>query len=308
MSFENGIVAVIKNSRWYSSDMTVFSSLVCFLYALSCRGNILNGIVAFIGILFAHMATNLYDDYDDYKILCTELRFNEFSPDVKCAYLKNGTSTTKDLLFVIISYCFIAFFSGLFLFFRTGFPVVVLALIGGIIVLSYPKISRVGLSEIAVGIAFGPLLFEGMYYVMTKSFSLMVLLLSFAIVMFTIGVMYNHTILDFEGDKISGKKTIVQRIGNKDKALIGFILIYVAGYLFTALFSVYSRNYFCFLSLLTIPFVVMLYKALKSYNATEFYARNENYLSILVGSAKVMAVFSFFVAVGLFIKLLINFV
>ena len=302
MNNKNGILTVIKNSRWYSSDMTVFSCLVCFLYALSNDGNVLNGIIAFIGILFAHMATNLYDDYEDYKILCTDSGLTEFAPKVKCAYLKNGISTTKDLLFVIVSYCMIAFLSGLFLFFRTGFPVVVLALIGGIIVLGYPKFSRIGLSEIAVGIAFGPLLFEGMYYVMTQKFSFFVLLLSLAIVMFTVGVMYNHTILDFESDKMSGKNTIVQKTGSKTNSMNGFILIYTLGYLFAAIFALFSQNYFCLLSFLSVPPVVMIYKALKSYNSSTLYERYEKYLSVLVASAKLMALFSLLMAIGLFIK------
>lgn len=302
MNNKNGILTVIKNSRWYSSDMTVFSCLVCFLYALSNDGNVLNGIIAFIGILFAHMATNLYDDYEDYKILCTDSGLTEFAPKVKCAYLKNGISTTKDLLFVIVSYCMIAFLSGLFLFFRTGFPVVVLALIGGIIVLGYPKFSRIGLSEIAVGIAFGPLLFEGMYYVMTQKFSFFVLLLSLAIVMFTVGVMYNHTILDFESDKMSGKNTIVQKTGSKTNSMNGFILIYTLGYLFAAIFALFSQNYFCLLSFLSVPPVFMLYKALKSYNSSTLYERDEKYLSVLVASAKLMALFSLLMAIGLFIK------
>ena len=302
MNNKNGILTVIKNSRWYSSDMTVFSCLVCFLYALSNDGNVLNGIIAFIGILFAHMATNLYDDYEDYKILCTDSGLTEFAPKVKCVYLKNGISTTKDLLFVIVSYCMIAFLSGLFLFFRTGFPVVVLALIGGIIVLGYPKFSRIGLSEIAVGIAFGPLLFEGMYYVMTQKFSFFVLLLSLAIVMFTVGVMYNHTILDFESDKMSGKNTIVQKTGSKTNSMNGFILIYTLGYLFAAIFALFSQNYFCLLSFLSVPPVVMLYKALKSYNSSTLYERDEKYLSVLVASAKLMALFSLLMAIGLFIK------
>lgn len=304
----NGLKTVVKNSRWYSSDMTVFSCLVCFLFALSQGGNVFNGIIAFVGILFAHMAANLYDDYDDYKLLCTDARFSEFTPEVKCAYLKNGSSTLKDLAAVIVAYCLIALITGLILFLRVGTPVLLLGVIGGLIVLNYPKFSRAGLSEIAVGIAFGPLLFEGMYFVMTKTFSYEVLLLSLAVVMFTVGVMYVHTILDFEGDRLSGKKTLVQRIGNKNKAVSGVIVIYFLGYLFLTFFALAVKNYFCLIAYVTVPFVFTLYRALKKHNASGFYERNENYLSVLVGSAKVMAVFSFFVSIGLFINLLIKFV
>ena len=302
----SGIKEVCKYSRWYSSDMTIFSCLVCFLFALHSQGNILNGLVAFVGILFAHMATNLYDDYDDYKELIKDARFEEFSPSVKCSYLRDGTSTMQDLLFVISGYCVIALLVGLFLVFRAGLPVVFLALIGGIIVLSYPKLSRAGLSEVGVGIAFGPLLFEGMYFVMTKNFSLDVFILGLAIVMFIIGVMYVHTILDFESDRVASKKTLVQRIGSKEKAMVGFKILYSLGYVFMLLFALMVENYLCLLSLCTISFVVSLYKALLDYNSVEYYSRNEEYLKVLVGAVRVSSVFSFFIATAIFIDLLIK--
>lgn len=303
MISKNGIITVVKNSRWYSSDMTVFSCLVCFLYSISINGNVVNGIIAFVGILFAHMATNLYDDYDDYKKLCEDARFSEFTPSVKCAYLKKGAASTKDLLCVIILYCAIASSCGAFLLLKSGWTVLVLAIIGAAIVLSYPKLSRKGLSEFAVGIAFGPLLFEGMYFVMTESFSFEVFLLSLAVVMFTIGVMYNHTLLDYESDKFAGKMTIVQRLGNRDLALKGVWGIYSLGYFFILVFSLLTENYLCILSFLTIPFVFLLYKSLKEYSISTYYERDERYLQILKASAKLMALFSFLISVGLFFSL-----
>lgn len=301
-----GLWAVVKHSRWYSSDMTVFSCLVCFLYALGNSGNVVNGLVAFVGILLAHMATNLFDDYVDYKELIKDPRFEEFAPSVKCSYLRDGTSTMNDLLFVISAYCFVALVAGLFLFFRVGFPVIILALIGGIIVLSYPQFSKRGLSEVAVGIAFGPLLFEGMYFVMTKSFSLAVLVLGLAIVMPIIGVMYVHTILDYESDKLAGKKTLVQKLGSKGTAMSGFKVIYSLGFLFMVIFSIITKNYLCLFSVATIFFVTALYNSLSAYNSVAYYSRNEEYLKVLVGAVKVSSLFSFFLASAIFVQTLLK--
>ena len=299
-----GIFEAAKHSRWYSSDMTVFSCLACFLYAIMAGGNVLNGVVAFIGIFYAHMATNLYDDFDDYKILSKNPRFCEFVPDVKCDYLKNGKSTVWDLLFVIIIYCLIAFLTGVFLFLRAGWPVILLALIGGCIVLSYPKLSRKGLSEIAVAVAFGPLLFEGMYFVMTKSFSVGVLLLSLSIMMFTVGVMYVHTILDFDGDALADKTTIARRTGSKNAAMKGVVVIYTVGYLFLITFSFFSKVYYPLIALISIPAVVILYKSLSVYNSEATYSRNQIYLNVLTAAAKTMALFSFLISIGLFCNLI----
>ena len=299
-----GVLTVIKNSRWYSADMTVFSCLACFLYALGQNSNVLNGIIAFVGILFAHMATNLYDDYSDYKVLFENPRAIEFVPDVKCDYLRKNISSTKDLMVVIVLYCLIAVLTGIILFFRAGEFVLLLALLGGGVVLSYPLFSRIGLSEIAVGLAFGPLLFEGMYYVMTGGFSWGVLLLSLSVVMFTVGVMYVHTLLDYESDRVSAKKTLALRFNNKDFALKFFWFVYGLGYLFLLIFAVVEKRYFCFAAFLTLPVLSILYKSVCAYSSPENYARDKSYLSVLKGSAKVMALFTFLISLGLFVYLL----
>lgn len=261
----------LENSRIFSLPMTLLSWLVIFVYSLKLGGNVLNGIVALIGISFAHLATNLFDDYVDYK------KLTDNSQKCKCAYIKEGKVTLKDVLFVVIIYCVIASCTGLFLLLRCGFPVVVLGLVGGIITLVYAKLSQNGLSELAVGTAFGPLLFEGVYFVMTGKFSLVVLVLSLAVVMFTIGLLYVHTILDFEGDMYAHKKTLVCRIGDKNLALKGVFIVYGLGYIFTLLLAFMLNNYFILFTFLLIPLVFDMYNSLKTFtcgdDVKEFYFR-----------------------------------
>ncbi len=261
----------LENSRLFSLPMTLLSWLVIFVYSLKSGGNILNGLVALIGISCAHLATNLFDDYVDYK------KLTDNSQKCKCAYIKEGKATLKDVLVVVIIYCTIACFTGLFLLLRCGFPVVILGLIGGIITLVYAKLSQNGLSELAVGTAFGPLLFEGVYFVMTGNFSLVVFVMSLAVVMFTIGLLYVHTLLDFEGDMYAHKKTLACRIGDKKVALKGVYVVYGLGYLFTLLLAFMLNNYFILLTFLLIPLVFDMYNSLKTFtcgdDVKEFYFR-----------------------------------
>lgn len=267
----NKIYFWLKNSRLFSIPMSILSWLVIFVFALKQGGNILNGIIALIGIVSAHLATNLFDDYVDYKVL------PENSQRCKCAYIKDGKATLNSVLKIVIIYLLIASICGFFLFLRCGFPVIGLAIVGGIIALIYAKLSQRGLSEFAVGIAFGPLLFEGTYFVMTKNFSLEVFILSLAVVMFTIGLMYVHTILDFEGDMCAHKKTLVCRIGNKNIALKGVFVVYGLGYLFTLILAVRLKNYYLLLTFGLFPLVFRMYNYLKTYTCggevSEFYFR-----------------------------------
>lgn len=283
----------LENSRLFSLPMTLLSWLVIFVYALKEGGNIINGAAALIGISFAHLATNLFDDYVDYKNL------TDNSQKCKCAYIKEGKAELNDVLKVVIIYCFIACLTGLFLFLRCGFPVIGLAVIGGVITLIYAKLSQKGLSEFAVGLAFGPLLFEGVYFVMTGNFSYTVLVMSLAVVMFTIGLMYVHTLLDFEGDMCAHKKTLVCRIGDKSKALKGVFIVYGLGYLFTLILSFMLKNYLILLTFLLIPLVFNMYNSLKTYtcggDVNEFYFR-------LLKARNLMVYYSILLTFFLFIK------
>ena len=283
----------LENSRLFSLPMTLLSWLVIFVYSLKEGGNIINGAAALIGISFAHLATNLFDDYVDYKNL------TDNSQKCKCAYIKEGKAELNDVLKVVIIYCFIACLTGLFLFLRCGFPVIGLAVIGGVITLIYAKLSQKGLSEFGVGLAFGPLLFEGVYFVMTGNFSYSVLVLSLAVVMFTIGLMYVHTLLDFEGDMCAHKKTLVCRIGDKSKALKGVFIVYGLGYLFTLILSFMLKNYLILLTFLLIPLVFNMYNSLKTYtcggDVNEFYFR-------LLKARNLMVYYSILLTVFLFIK------
>lgn len=261
----------LKNSRIFSLPMAILSWLVIFVYSLNFNGNILNGIVALIGISCGQLATNLFDDYMDYKNLPPN------SQQAKCSYIKEGKATLKDVLRVVIIYLSISCFTGLFLFLRCGFPVIGLAIIGGIITLLYSKMSRRGLSELAVGITFGPLLFEGVYFVMTGKFSYEVFVMSLAVVMFTIGLMYTHTVLDYEGDKYSHKKTLACRLNNKASAINGIFIVYGLGYIFTVILAQLIKNPEILATFVLIPLVFKLHKSLKSFTCgddkKEFYFR-----------------------------------
>ena len=245
--------------------MTVMSWLIVFLYSLKSGGNIFNGILALIGIAFAHLATNLFDDYVDYKTEISKPAKTQISGKSKCEYLKTGKATVSELLKVIVIYCSIALIIGLYLALAAGGGVIILALIGGLIILTYSKISSAGFSEIYVGIAFGPLLFEGVHYVMCSRFSSEVLLISLAVVMFTVGLVYMNNLLDYDNDVAEGKKSICVWLGDKQKSALGLLFLYCAGYVFCLILTCTTWNYFYYLPILILPYVYEVYKLARNY-------------------------------------------
>ena len=171
----NKLTTVLICSRAFSLPMTIMSWLVIFTYSALVAGHIRYGLLALAGICLAHLAANLLDDYFDYKSLIKQVSFNKKeylknSQKTKCRYLISGLIRPRDILILAFIYLAAASIIGLFFFIKCGIGVVYFALIGGIITILYSFMSKIRLSEFAVAVAYGPALFGGVYYVMTKTY------------------------------------------------------------------------------------------------------------------------------------------
>ena len=85
----------LENSRIFTVPMSVFSWLVVFVLGLTSHGNVFYGFLTLIGICCGQLATNLFDDYVDYKKL-VKLGTLEHQTKSKCAYITNGEATLND--------------------------------------------------------------------------------------------------------------------------------------------------------------------------------------------------------------------
>lgn len=266
MNIKTQIINWLECVRAFSIPITVMSWAVVFTYGLKMGGNIWLGLLAGLGIQLAHLATNLIDDYLDYKIISKDETLLKTVQRGKCRLIFENIITLKQLKIAIVSMCSIAMIIGFILFFLSGPHVWWLMLIAGLIVLFYQKCSLVGLSELAVGIIYGPLLFEGTYYVMTGEFSLSVLLLSFVSVMFAEQFLYTHTILDYDGDAYSHKKTLACRFKDKNKALILLGGFFTLGYISLFTLAFLSTNFLFLLGFITLPHIIWLFKEVLQFN------------------------------------------
>jgi 1,4-dihydroxy-2-naphthoate octaprenyltransferase len=264
-------ITILECSRIFSLPMTIMSWLVIFTYSAINMGNIKYGIIALVGLCFAHLGTNLIDDYFDYKFLIKMVNFDKAeylkqSQKTKCRYLISGLIKKRQLLSVIATYFSIALFCGLFLFYSCGIGVIYFMLIGAFIALTYPFLSRMCLSEIAVALAYGPALFGGVYYVMTGLYSNEVYMLSIPSTLITITLLYIHTIMDCDFDKNEGKKTIANSFKNKIDSLIILKILLITAYLSLILLCIFDiLNWQVFFVYLTIPLAKDLYFSLKNY-------------------------------------------
>lgn len=252
----------LELTRAWSVPISLFSCLLPFFYALFDGGNITYGIIAIFTVILVHLAANLADDYFDYKKITKEFG-KDFDREKlglqkeKCLLITKGIFTKKQVILISLSFFFIAFLVGLFFAYKVGFDVIYIAIVTFILSILYSKFTYCGLGEIAIGIIFCPLLYNGIYYVMTSHYSQEVFWLSLTVMLILIGVLYNHTMLDFDFDSNHNKITLCSLLKSRQKAFKLFCLLELLPFIIilTAIFTNHLSSWFLF-SLLSIPYAL----------------------------------------------------
>ncbi len=171
-------------------------------------------LLGLIGVLLVHASVNILDDYFDWKSGAVEeykklITAGEQAKTHKCFYLEEGLTTHKSLLIVALSMDAIAGLLGLYILSKVGFMVLVIAVITGLIGFFYSappfRLSYHGLSELAIGIVFGPLLLCGAYITAGGRIDSTILFSSVIIGIFIANISFVHCIMDFKSDKNVGK-------------------------------------------------------------------------------------------------------
>ena len=266
------VSTVLECSRIFSLPMTILSWLVVFTYSVLNSGNVLYGILCLVAICFVHLGTNVLDDYFDYKSLIKQVDFDKKeylknTQKTKCRYIISGILSEGQVLGIAGIYFFIASIIGLFFYIKCGVPVIKFALAGGIIAVLYSILSKIRLSEAAVALAYGPILFGGVNYVMTKTVSWEVFVLAVPTMLMTVILLYIHTVMDFDYDLKEGHYTIANAFDSQLDSLIVLKIFIILAYV--SLFGVCIfdiSDWQVLIPLITIPLSIDLYKSMKDFS------------------------------------------
>ncbi len=290
------IIFWLNAARVYTMPMTIMSWLIVFVWALSDGGNILLGILTLIGILLAHLGTNLFDDYLDYKKGVENIQ----NLKEKCWYIKSGEATLSQTLAVVCIYFGLAALIGLFLTIKVGIGVALIAFAAGILCLFYSPCTYIGLGEILVGLLFSPFLYLGTYYVMAHGFSRELMFMAISTGLLVVAVLYTHMLIDYESDKQDNKITLSRLMGTKHNAFILLIAMILAAYLNIGILvylGIFAPKFL--LTFLSLPFALKLFGLMKITTYDPNAKSEENYFRTRIDtSIQLMAVFSVLVCVA----------
>jgi len=265
----------ITAARLHTLPLTVSNILLGSMIALS-QGKFKSDIF-FLGLATAillQILSNYANDYGDFISKADQNRTSKFE-----RALQSGQISPEQMRRMLAILSFLSFVLGLSLIIAASIgPITMTAfIVTGILCIIAAVTYTVGkkpygysgLGDIAVFIFFGIVAVCGIYVLHTQQWDWIILLPAITFGLFSMGVLNVNNIRDIESDNMSGKKTLVVKIGI-EKAKIyhtGLILFALILGIISTLLNYHSV--FQFLYLLTFPLFFMNIRNVR--NATHSY-------------------------------------
>ena len=224
----------------------------------------LHMVLIIIGAMSAHISVNCFNEYFDFKSgldnLTERTPFSGGSGAlIEAPEHLAAVGITAILTLLITAGC------GLVFVFQIGWPIAPIGLLGLIIVYAYTRyINRnPWLCLIAPGLAFGPLMMVGSYWVLTKQFNIDILLLSMVPFCLVSNLLLINQIPDIEADKRVGRRTfpIVYGVLGASRAYLMLAILAVM-FAFLYVFN-YSLNFGWVAVLLSLSVTFVSYAGLR---------------------------------------------
>lgn len=251
--------------RGYSTPISIMSWLVPFLFATLAGGNRFFGFLCLLGILALHMGSNIFDDAIDYTLEKRKIEKGlkqDFNFQAgKCIYIFNGELSLKQYYIISFILFSIATIIGLYFLHIYNLKLLFIIIPTAILCLLYPILGSLGLGEIIVAIIFSPMLYSGVYFVMTGVFNTEILILSISTGFLVVSVLHNHMLMDYKLDEKNRKITLCRICGSEKKALNLLGIIIGLAYINIIICTTIGKlSLYYLIPLLSIPFAIKLYK------------------------------------------------
>ena len=258
-------------------------------------------ILAFFGLLFLHISTNVLNDYYDYRN-GIDLNTERTPFSGGSGILVSGLLSAKETFWLGTISFILAVPIGAYFVFIKGWEILPIFIIGSIFVLFYTShITKVGMgvSEISAGLGLGTLPVLGVYIILNQGYSLSAVYASVPSGILVCNLLFLNEFPDVDADRKGGRKTLPIILG-KDKAAVLYSILTSIVYIWIILGSVLgTMPPFTLIALLTIPFAV---KAIKGSIA---HSNKEKLIAALAANVMVVLGTQFLMGVGyIFAKLI----
>ena len=220
-----------------------------------------------LGGSFLHIGTNTANDYFDHTSGTDEANYNYMVPySGGSRSIQMGLISAKGMLTVSLVSFALSAVVGVPLILRAGINILWLGLIGFVSGFFYTAppfrfASRKGLGELLIGLNFGPLMVVGSALVQTQEVLPEALLAGIPIGLLVAAIVYVNEFPDHDGDKATGKDTLIVVFGQK-KARMGYVLLVAGAFISIAVMALIGT--FPMLSLIALPAAYFGIKAIQT--------------------------------------------
>ena len=209
-----------------------------------------------LGGSLLHIGTNTANDYFDHTSGTDEANYNYMVPySGGSRSIQMGLISPKGMLAVSLVSFALSAMVGIPLIQKAGMDVLYLGLIGFVSGFFYTAppfrfASRKGLGELLIGLNFGPLMVAGSALIQTGEIIPEAILAGIPIGLLVAAIVYVNEFPDHDGDKATGKNTLIVVFG-PEKARLGYVLLVVGTYVSITVMAL--NGTFPMLSLIALP-------------------------------------------------------
>jgi 1,4-dihydroxy-2-naphthoate octaprenyltransferase len=223
-------------------------------------------VLAFIGLLLAHISVNVLNDYYDFKsgvdLATKRTPFSGGSGMLPAALLE----PRQVLIFGII--CFLlAAAIGIYFVFATDLLLLPLLMVGGLCILIYtPIILKKNWPEWSPGLGLGTLPVLGAYFIQTNEYTWPVVIAAIPSGILVHNLLFLNEFPDVEADITAHRKTLPITVGKDSASIIYSVLtlvmyLWIIGWVIAGKIPVYTL-----LALLTLPFAIKAIRGARHYH------------------------------------------
>jgi 1,4-dihydroxy-2-naphthoate octaprenyltransferase len=271
-------------------------------------------LVALLGLIFAHSASNLINDWWDYK---NKVDTPEY---FRSRYNLHPLSliSEKKLLILTFFLLLLAFISGIYLTYFRGIPIIILTFLGFIIMFFYSgkpfSFKYRGIGEPLVFLTWGPLMIGGIFYVLTGRISFWAILGSIPYGLSTMLVLLGKHLDKIEEDRRKNIRTLPVILGEKNTIKLSIFVIFLMHLFPLLLIFTEKFNFGPLLTLLALPRsirgikYVLLAKKPEFEELPDFYPRDAWPLWYAGGAFILNSYFATFYLISLIFQIFLNFI
>lgn len=232
-------------------------------------------IIALLGVVFAHLSVDLFDDYFDYRNAGIESRERLSRAGMrarmgKAEYLASGQATLKQTRNVAAGLGLVAVALGAVVLYFRGWDILIVAAVAAFLGFFYSappfKLCYHGWGELLTGIMFGPLLMIGMSLAACGTIPSGMWLISAAVGLLVVNILYTHSIMDCEPDKSVGKATLATLLKTPVRQLaFSFIFNFLPFALMVVGVVLHLFSFWLLLVFVTLPMAIYLFRIMVVY-------------------------------------------